>query len=486
MTCKFHASPPSSPGSHSASSQSSRAPRAPASSTPISIARCRNSSRHRADRRARSRSCRRTAARASSRPGSAISPAGDGCGPRITCASPASPRRSAVRSRCPWSSAACCRSTTRSASGCPTSTRAGTTSSSASCCSTPAACPTSRRPTRSGLTSARSRASRCRHASSSTTWPAIDLVFPSGSRYEYSNTENILVGLMVEAATGHSYVRELGSRVIGRLGLRETTLPSGYLMPRPFIHGYDVTPGEPTTDDSEIVAAGYTWASGGIVSTPLELNRFARAYAGGALFDGTVRDTQLATFIAGDSRSSGAGYELGRARHLPLRDRVRHGLRPHRQHLRLHAVHGGDRRRYALGRGVGEPADERERPRRTSTPRWRTRTSSRCARRWRRIRQRSARAQAPGPTRCSGVRRICLVASPRPGVRPAHDDITPLTGARLLPYPGFAGKPDSLRSRTRSHAAPYTGSGCQPARRQPWKYPPRDTPARRAGRAPPC
>lgn len=134
-----------------------------------------------------------------------------------------------------------------------------------------------------------------------------DLVFPSGSRYEYSNTENILVGLMVEAATGHSYVRELGSRVFGRLGLRETSLPSGYLMPRPFIHGYDVTPGEPTTDDSEIVAAGYAWASGGIISTPLELNRFARAYAGGALIGGDVRETQLATFIPGDSHPPGPG-----------------------------------------------------------------------------------------------------------------------------------------------------------------------------------
>jgi len=134
-----------------------------------------------------------------------------------------------------------------------------------------------------------------------------DLVFPPGSRYQYSNTENILVGLMVEAATGHAYVRELGARVFGRLGMRESSLPSGYLMPRPFIHGYDVTPGEPTTDDSEIAAAGYAWASGGIVSTPLELNRFARAYAGGALFDGAVRDTQLATFIPGDSDPPGPG-----------------------------------------------------------------------------------------------------------------------------------------------------------------------------------
>ena len=126
-----------------------------------------------------------------------------------------------------------------------------------------------------------------------------DLEFPSGTSYEYSNTENILVGLMVEAATGHSYERELGSRVLGRLGLRGTSLPAGYRMPRPFIHGYDVNPPE-IEDESEIVAAGYTWASGGIVSTPLELNRFVRAWAGGKLVGGATRDAQL-TFVSGGS-----------------------------------------------------------------------------------------------------------------------------------------------------------------------------------------
>jgi D-alanyl-D-alanine carboxypeptidase len=134
-----------------------------------------------------------------------------------------------------------------------------------------------------------------------------DLEFPAGSRYEYSNTDNILVGLMVEAATGRSYEHELGSRVLGRLGLRETSLPSGYRMPRPFIHGYDVTASGAIFDDSEIVAAGYTWASGGVVSTPLELNRFVRAYVGGALFGGATRAAQLTFVDGGNSDPPGPG-----------------------------------------------------------------------------------------------------------------------------------------------------------------------------------
>ena len=53
------------------------------------------------------------------------------------------------------------------------------------------------------------------------------LNFTPGSKYEYSNSDNIVVGLMVQAATGKSYEAELAERVYGPLGLRRTSLPSG-------------------------------------------------------------------------------------------------------------------------------------------------------------------------------------------------------------------------------------------------------------------
>ncbi|HEY8516082.1 MAG TPA: serine hydrolase domain-containing protein [Candidatus Binatia bacterium] len=133
-----------------------------------------------------------------------------------------------------------------------------------------------------------------------------ELEFEPGSRYSYSNTDNILVGLMAEAATGRAYQHLLAARVLSPLGLRQTSLPSGYRMPRPYIHGYDVAPGLPF-DVSEILAAGYTWASGGVVSTPLELNRFIRAYAGGKLFGGEARAQQLEFIPGASSEPPGPG-----------------------------------------------------------------------------------------------------------------------------------------------------------------------------------
>lgn len=43
------------------------------------------------------------------------------------------------------------------------------------------------------------------------------LQFPPGSKYEYSNSDNITVGVMIEAATGKSYGSQLQEQVLGPL-----------------------------------------------------------------------------------------------------------------------------------------------------------------------------------------------------------------------------------------------------------------------------
>ena len=111
-----------------------------------------------------------------------------------------------------------------------------------------------------------------------------ELLFDPGSEYHYSNSDNIVVALIAEAATGMSYEALLRERVYKPIGLRKTSLPRGPNLRKPFIHGYD-TSQQPPEDVSELLAAGWAWASGGIVSTPADLNTFIRGYVGGKLFD---------------------------------------------------------------------------------------------------------------------------------------------------------------------------------------------------------
>jgi len=132
------------------------------------------------------------------------------------------------------------------------------------------------------------------------------LEFAPGSRYHYSDTDNIAAGLMAERASGQSYDQLLSDLVYRPLRLFQTSLPRTVRMPRPLMHGYDVEAGRAPEDVSELINPAGAWASGGIVSTPTDLGRFIRGYVSGRLFGGAVRRAQF-SFRPGDSSPPGPG-----------------------------------------------------------------------------------------------------------------------------------------------------------------------------------
>jgi D-alanyl-D-alanine carboxypeptidase len=132
------------------------------------------------------------------------------------------------------------------------------------------------------------------------------LAFTPGSRYRYSNTDNFIVALMAQAATRRSYNDLLATQVYAPLGLRNTSLPRGFSIPEPYLLGYELEPDKPPEDVSTIISASYAWASGGMVSTPADSNRFIRGYVSARLF-GPVVQSQQHRFIRGDSQPIGPG-----------------------------------------------------------------------------------------------------------------------------------------------------------------------------------
>ncbi len=132
------------------------------------------------------------------------------------------------------------------------------------------------------------------------------LNFRPGARYGYSNTDNFVVALMAQAVTHRGYAALLRSRVYRPLGLRRTSLPRGVSIPAPYLHGYRPDPPKPPLDVSHELSPAYAWASGGLVSTPGDLNRFIRGYAGARLFGRAVQKQQL-RFVAGNSEPIGPG-----------------------------------------------------------------------------------------------------------------------------------------------------------------------------------
>lgn len=136
------------------------------------------------------------------------------------------------------------------------------------------------------------------------------LMFKPGSRYHYSNSDNVIVGLIAQAATGRSYESLLQDRVVAPFGLTRTSLPTDVSLSPPIVHGYAVNEGEPTEDVTSSFAAGWAWASGGINASFGDTNRFIRAFVRGAETDLT---TQKQQFHLVDGASSPPGPGTNRA-----------------------------------------------------------------------------------------------------------------------------------------------------------------------------
>lgn len=131
------------------------------------------------------------------------------------------------------------------------------------------------------------------------------LRFLPGSEYRYSNSDNIAVALMAEAATGVPYRKLLRREVSRPLGLKKTDLPRGWRLPKPQIHGYETLP--EIEDLTDCCSAAFSAASGGVTSTPHDLTAFISGYVGGDLFGTAERAAQFSFIEGGHSEPPGPG-----------------------------------------------------------------------------------------------------------------------------------------------------------------------------------
>lgn len=134
-----------------------------------------------------------------------------------------------------------------------------------------------------------------------------DLEFDPGSRYQYSNSDNIAVALMAEAATGLGYDELLQVYVYDRIRAGDTSLPEVVELPQRYLHGYLREDDGTELDVSELLNPSGAWASGGIVSTPYDLNRFIRGLLGRRFFSRGTQAEQLDFSPGGVSDPPGPG-----------------------------------------------------------------------------------------------------------------------------------------------------------------------------------
>ena len=145
-------------------------------------------------------------------------------------------------------------------------------------------------------------------------------LFEPGARWSYSNTNYLLVGMILQKVTGRSPDRLLQERIARPLGLHRTYLVThlaGDTGPG-YAHGYFATfTGSGSTpeiryNDVSGWSLSWAWTAGAVVSTAPELSRFLSALLGGELLPAARLADMLTTVPMDDD--GGSGYGLGIAR----------------------------------------------------------------------------------------------------------------------------------------------------------------------------
>jgi D-alanyl-D-alanine carboxypeptidase len=128
--------------------------------------------------------------------------------------------------------------------------------------------------------------------------------FAPGEGVHYSNTGYVLLGLILEQATGHRYAERLHARILAPLGLTDTFFAATEPVPGEKVDAYQLIDGELVTVSAIDLSSPGT--AGAMVSTTLDLARFAKALFGGELLRPATLE-EMVTFIP----SGRPGLEVG-------------------------------------------------------------------------------------------------------------------------------------------------------------------------------
>ncbi|MET8248453.1 serine hydrolase domain-containing protein [Streptomyces sp. NPDC005202] len=110
--------------------------------------------------------------------------------------------------------------------------------------------------------------------------------FAPGTSWNYSNTNYVLAGMVIERVTGHAYTEEIRRRIIDPLHLKATSLPGTRVtVPHPSRRAYsklaETTTG-PTYDVTDLNPS-LASSAGEMISDSADLNRFYTALLRGGL-----------------------------------------------------------------------------------------------------------------------------------------------------------------------------------------------------------
>lgn len=139
-------------------------------------------------------------------------------------------------------------------------------------------------------------------------------LFNEGSGFSYSNTNYVLLGMIIEQVTGNSFAQELRSRFLIPYGLGQTFFRVADSITAPQVKGWTsfVFPGVYDTDAAQILKNGAMsmgFTAGAMVSTPADVARFNRLlYTGQIVHDSLLTIMKQCTNVNFGNNCNGYGH----------------------------------------------------------------------------------------------------------------------------------------------------------------------------------
>jgi D-alanyl-D-alanine carboxypeptidase len=108
-------------------------------------------------------------------------------------------------------------------------------------------------------------------------------IFPPNGTFNYSNTNFVLLGLVIEKVSGETLGAYFRRHIIGPLRMTHTVFPSNAAFPRPHASGYTAQDLAGTVDETTAWNPSWGWAAGAMISDLHDLRIWAKSVATGSL-----------------------------------------------------------------------------------------------------------------------------------------------------------------------------------------------------------
>jgi D-alanyl-D-alanine carboxypeptidase len=105
--------------------------------------------------------------------------------------------------------------------------------------------------------------------------------FAPGTAYNYSNTNYLILGLVIESVTKDSIADQIRTRLLVPFDLTETSYPATQAMPAPWAHGYGLGQQGNWEDVSNTIPVSLMGAAGEIISDVADMKRWVALYVTG-------------------------------------------------------------------------------------------------------------------------------------------------------------------------------------------------------------